>query len=284
MFNPRGLSRPIGFCAFLFVGCLLLGGLATASPFITLSKKSGPPTSQILVSGRGFEPNVGVDIFFDTKEKALVVTNGKGDFREAGIYAPRSASPGEHWITALERNSDRGSQAPFLVRTNWSQFQFSPDHVGLNPYENVLNSRTVSSLGLKWSYTTGGFVTSSPTVWNNVVYVGSNDNNIYALNASTGSLLWSYPTRDPVEGSPAVANGVVYAGSNDGTVYALKASRRRAHLARSIWRRCLRRVGGYKGLRAQRQHRLYAVELRHRWLCGISARRSGRSGLFRLRR
>jgi hypothetical protein len=89
MLTPRKRSRPTTFFAFLFFACLLLGGMASAAPSITLSKKSGPPTSKILVSGRGFEPNVGVDIFFDTKDKALVVTNGEGEFRDAEIFAPR---------------------------------------------------------------------------------------------------------------------------------------------------------------------------------------------------
>jgi outer membrane protein assembly factor BamB len=71
-----------------------------------------------------------------------------------------------------------------------------------------------------WSYTTGGAVTSSPAVANGVVYIGSGDNKLYALNASTGALLWSYTTGGAVETRPAIANGVVYVGSDDGNVYA----------------------------------------------------------------
>ena len=39
---------------------------------------------------------------------------------------------------------------------------------------------------------------SSPAVANGVVYVGSYDNNVYALNASTGALLWQYTTGQEV--------------------------------------------------------------------------------------
>ena len=59
---------------------------------------------------------------------------------------------------------------------------------------------------------------------NGVVYVGSADGNVYALNASTGAKLWSYATGSYVESSPAVANGVVYGASDNGDVYALNAS------------------------------------------------------------
>jgi outer membrane protein assembly factor BamB len=226
MFNPRERSQPITSYASLLLACLLLCEIASATTSIILSKKSGPPTSKILVSGRGFEPNVGVDIFFDTKDKALVVTNGKGEFHDAGIYAPRSARPGEHWVTALERNNDKGAQKPFLVQTNWNQFHFDADGTRLNPYENVLNPRTVRSLDLKWSYRgsdNGGY--SSPTIVDGVVYVGSGypDFSIYALNARTGAKLWSYTTGSYVDSSPAVANGVVYVGSDDDNVYALSA-------------------------------------------------------------
>jgi outer membrane protein assembly factor BamB len=224
MFDPRERSRPIASYAFLFVVCLLLCGIASAAPSIILSKKSGPPTSKILVSGWGFEPNVGVDIFFDTKDKVLVVTNGKGEFHNAGIYAPRSARPGEHSVTALERNNDQGAQEPFLVRTNWSQFHFDADGTRLNPYENVINSNTVGNLDLKWSYTTGDHVQSSPAVANGIVYIGSYDHNLYALNARTGAKLWNYATGDFAISSPAVANGVVYFGSYDHNLYALDAN------------------------------------------------------------
>src|SRR5208283_1879312 len=75
-----------------------------------------------------------------------------------------------------------------------------------------------------WSYKTGGSVDSSPAVANGIVYVGSEDNKVYALNAAIGAFDWSYKTGDKVESSPTVANGVVYVGSDDNKVYALNAA------------------------------------------------------------
>ncbi|MBI2250314.1 MAG: PQQ-like beta-propeller repeat protein, partial [Brevundimonas diminuta] len=70
---------------------------------------------------------------------------------------------------------------------------------------------------------TGGWITSSPAVGaDGTVYVGSWNNNLYALNPD-GSTKWSYPTGGSVESSPAIAaDGTVYVGSNDGKLYALK--------------------------------------------------------------
>jgi outer membrane protein assembly factor BamB len=75
-----------------------------------------------------------------------------------------------------------------------------------------------------WSYNTGGSVYSPPAVAGGVVYVGSADGNIYALNATTSALIWTYTTGGMVYSSPAVADGVVYVGSVDHSVYALNAT------------------------------------------------------------
>jgi PKD repeat protein len=76
---------------------------------------------------------------------------------------------------------------------------------------------------LLWTYTTDGGVYSSPTVTNGIVYFGSNDNKLYALDAETGTYQWSYSTNHPVQSSPAVVNDVVYVGSSDNHVYAIDA-------------------------------------------------------------
>ena len=106
--------------------------------------------------------------------------------------------------------------------TPWAQFH-RYNMRRSNPCEKVLNVNNVGNLSLKWSYATGGAVQSSPAVVNGVVYFGSLDNNVYALNASTGAKLWSYTTGGAVRSSPAVSKGVVYIGSGDFNVYALNA-------------------------------------------------------------
>jgi outer membrane protein assembly factor BamB len=79
-----------------------------------------------------------------------------------------------------------------------------------------------ASTGAKiWDFTTTPYVTSSPAVSDGVVYVGSNDHKVYALNAATGAKIWAYTTGFWVTSSPAVSNGVVYVGSSDQKVYAL---------------------------------------------------------------
>jgi outer membrane protein assembly factor BamB len=75
--------------------------------------------------------------------------------------------------------------------------------------------------GVKWTFHTGGEVTSSPAIVNGVVYVGSNDGKLYAIDQQTGSEKWHFTTQARIPSSPAVANGLVYFGSYDGNFYAV---------------------------------------------------------------
>ena len=61
---------------------------------------------------------------------------------------------------------------------------------------------------------------SSPAVANGVLYVGSQDSNIYAFDAGTGAALWTAFTGAAVDSAPAVADGTVYVGSGDHQLYA----------------------------------------------------------------
>jgi outer membrane protein assembly factor BamB len=67
------------------------------------------------------------------------------------------------------------------------------------------------------------FYLSSPAVWNETVYFGSGDGNVYALDAANGVKRWSFRTGDVVHASPAIADGKLYIGSWDSWFYALDA-------------------------------------------------------------
>ncbi len=65
---------------------------------------------------------------------------------------------------------------------------------------------------------------SSPAVSGGVVYFGSGDGNLYALDAGSGALRWKFATAGVVHSSPALADGLVYFGSWDSYLYALDAA------------------------------------------------------------
>lgn len=108
---------------------------------------------------------------------------------------------------------------------SWPTFGLDPQNTRFNSQETTLGLSDVSNLTQKWhSAPLGAFGGSSPMIVGNTLYIGSHDNNVYALDTGSGSIEWSFATGGIVQLSPAVANSIVYAGSDDGNLYAINAS------------------------------------------------------------
>ena len=103
---------------------------------------------------------------------------------------------------------------------DWSMYRHDAQRTGTT-------TASVSNGNLLWQFNTGDKIRSSPAIVNGIVYEGSNNGIVYALNAATGSVIWQYNSGSQVESSPAVVNGVVYVGilwdGHNGYVVALNA-------------------------------------------------------------
>jgi outer membrane protein assembly factor BamB len=108
--------------------------------------------------------------------------------------------------------------APDAAPADSPMFRNDPAHSGI--YNAAGAPRFIK---VKWSFHTDGEVISSPAIVSGVVYVGSNDGNLYAIDQQSGSLKWKFPTGARISSSPAVADDLVYFGSYDGNFYAVEA-------------------------------------------------------------
>ena len=90
-------------------------------------------------------------------------------------------------------------------------------------HNSITGSALKPPLKLKWQYKTKGSIYSSPSVVDGQLFVGSHDNNLYALNVKNGKLIWKFATGGQITSSPAVFDSVVYVGSKDGYIYAINA-------------------------------------------------------------
>ena len=112
----------------------------------------------------------------------------------------------------------------------WSMWRRDPAHTATGQSGSA-------DLTLRWKFTTSGGVVSSPSVADGRVYIGSQDKNIYSIDARNGGLLWKFTTGARIKSSPAVVDGKVYIGPDDGYVYCLDA-----YSGNVIWKRD---AGGY---------------------------------------
>jgi outer membrane protein assembly factor BamB/tetratricopeptide (TPR) repeat protein len=102
---------------------------------------------------------------------------------------------------------------------SWPQFRYDDANSG----HGLGNTGPDGDIEQRWSFETGAEVFSSPAVVSGTVYLGSNDNKVYAIDAMDGTEQWTFQTDGKVRSSPAVVDGTVYVGSNDHNVYALNA-------------------------------------------------------------
>jgi outer membrane protein assembly factor BamB len=72
-----------------------------------------------------------------------------------------------------------------------------------------------------WKFDTGSWVESSPAISGNTLFVGSSNGRLYAVDAVSGRKLWDINTDGKITSSPAVTDGVVFIGSHDGNLYAI---------------------------------------------------------------
>lgn len=74
---------------------------------------------------------------------------------------------------------------------------------------------------LKWKYKTNGKIFSSPIAKNGIVYIGSEDGFLYAIEEKSGNLKWKFKTHDAIHSSPGIFENILYFGSFDGNYYAV---------------------------------------------------------------
>ena len=88
---------------------------------------------------------------------------------------------------------------------------------GCKTTPNGINQTSKAKIGTPiWEFETGGRVSSSPAIGSDgTVYVGSEDNKLYAINGKSGVKLWEFETGSHVWiSSPVIgSDGTVYVGS-----------------------------------------------------------------------
>ena len=144
-------------------------------------------------------PALGADgtIYVGSNDDNLyaLTDNGVGSVYTKWTYATQgdiSSSPaigadGTLYVGSIDNNlyafkpvtSDRG---------DWWMFHHDVQHTGRSPFTGPAIPQ------LAWKYATGNAIYSSPALGaDGTIYVGSNDDNLYALTAS-GALKWKYAT------------------------------------------------------------------------------------------
>jgi serine/threonine protein kinase len=93
---------------------------------------------------------------------------------------------------------------------------------------DTLNIST--SINPSWIFECEDEIRGSPTYHDEVIYIGSYDNNLYALKSSNGEFIWKYPTDGGIVSKPVVYEKSIYFGSEDNRLHVIST-----HSGRVVW-------------------------------------------------
>lgn len=86
----------------------------------------------------------------------------------------------------------------------------------------LLDTRGVDAPGpIQWEVQTDGPVRSSPIVADGIVYVGSHDGVLYAIELESGRAIWEYDVGEPINSAPTIAADFVVVSDRHGSLHAV---------------------------------------------------------------
>lgn len=88
-------------------------------------------------------------------------------------------------------------------------------------YDHNLYALDAGTGNFLWKYPTEGGIVTRPVVYENNIFFGSEDKRLHVISARSGKVVWTYFTDGPVRSSPHIAESHVFFGSDDGGVHAV---------------------------------------------------------------
>jgi outer membrane protein assembly factor BamB len=99
---------------------------------------------------------------------------------------------------------------------DWPTFRGNPERTGFYP-----DPAGCPAGAAAWTLSLGCEIISSPSIKDNVLYIGGRDSCIYAIDCGTGKTRWKVRTGGWVDASPLVDKDRLIVGSRDSTIYVL---------------------------------------------------------------
>ncbi len=93
--------------------------------------------------------------------------------------------------------------------------------VYVGSYDSNLYALDAAEGAFMWKYAAEGGVVGQPALHDGVIYFGSEDNRLFSVAARTGRLIWAFPTGGPIRSSPRIVEGHIVVGSDDGYLHAI---------------------------------------------------------------
>jgi outer membrane protein assembly factor BamB len=104
------------------------------------------------------------------------------------------------------------------AQLDWPVFRGNAEQTG------VVSAALPDKLDVLWKYSTKDSIEGAAAIVGGVVYIGSFDEYLYALDLASGKEKWKYKA-GPIKAAPAVRAGMVYVGNADGVFHCVDAAK-----------------------------------------------------------
>jgi outer membrane protein assembly factor BamB len=101
----------------------------------------------------------------------------------------------------------------------------------IGSYDNNLYALSAADGKFQWKYPTDGGIVSRPTILDGNIFIGSEDKRLHVISARSGKVVWTYYTDGPIRSSPRIAEGHIFIGSDDNCLHAVNLN-----TGRMAWR------------------------------------------------
>lgn len=119
-------------------------------------------------------------------------------------------APGTHSLTL----SNDGTASPIMTGTTPNQLQ--------TPTTEHTRSRPGQRIKPLWKFRCEDEIRSSAAIDDEIIYIGTYDNNLYALTAEQGEFIWKYPSSDGIATTPYIFRDSIFICSADGYLYSVQ--------------------------------------------------------------
>lgn len=132
-----------------------------------------------------------------------------------------------------------GSPSVSLLPDRHGRYVYAVDEHGSTSLSAICAQCDYEDYEVNWVYSTDDYSCSTPVLVDDVMFVGSYDKQIHAVNVTTGHRLWRKLLDGMIFYSPVVAQRMLTVGSDNGTVYGLSLGQDLAIPPGTSWTRYL---------------------------------------------
>jgi len=136
----------------------------------------------------------------------------------AGLFAAWLSAPANRSLVAGDNKPGADVRVKQVASADWPLFRGNPLQTG------VATSGLPEKLEVLWQFKTGDAIEGTAAIVDGVVYIGSLDERLYAIDLATGKQKWKYKA-GPIKAAIAARDGAVYVGNLDGVFHCVDAAK-----------------------------------------------------------